>query len=105
MPASIFDLGIGPIINASWVLSGLMLLKPLGLATQIKELQRNGREVRSKPQLLAVGVHYSWLRGGRVGWRLISQGWVCLKLTVFTTCEVTLTHVLHLHTHMRSQWS
>ena len=55
MPASIFDLGIGPIINASWVLSGLMLFKALGLATQIKELQRNGREVRSKPQHICGG--------------------------------------------------
>ena len=56
LPASIFDLGIGPIINASWVLSGFMLFKPLGLATQIKELRRNGREVRSKPQRICVAL-------------------------------------------------
>lgn len=66
MPASIFDLGIGPIINASWVLSGLMLFKPLRLATQIKELQRNGREVRSKPQRIYDG-----------GTLLVNEGRTC----------------------------
>ena len=45
-PLSIYNLGIGPYIDASWLLSGIMLLKfPVGIYRHLNALRRSGREV------------------------------------------------------------
>ena len=45
-PLSIYTLGIGPYIDASWLLSGIMLLKfPVRAYRHLNALRRSGREV------------------------------------------------------------
>lgn len=45
---SIYQLGIGPYIDASWTLSTIMLLKvPQELYAHLQALRRAGREVRT----------------------------------------------------------
>ena len=47
-PLSIYNLGIGPYINASWTISLVMLAKqPRALAKHFQTLRRAGREVRA----------------------------------------------------------
>ena len=52
---TIFDLGIGPYIDASWTLSVILLLKiPQEVYAHLQALRRAGREVCS---ISAVAVH------------------------------------------------
>ena len=47
LPASVLDLGIGPQINASWMLQGLMAMEAVGDAKfGLKETMRSGFEAR-----------------------------------------------------------
>lgn len=47
-PLTIFFLGIGPYINASWTISAIMIVKtPPPLYRHFQSLRRAGREVRS----------------------------------------------------------
>ncbi|CAK0739959.1 hypothetical protein CVIRNUC_001213 [Coccomyxa viridis] len=51
-PLSIYSLGIGPYIDASWLLSGMMLLKfPLRAYRHLNTLRRSGREGASALKL------------------------------------------------------
>jgi preprotein translocase subunit SecY len=56
LPANIFDLGIGPKINAQWTIGLLMFFKVGGLKKELEELQKSGREV---PPSTAASVHES----------------------------------------------
>jgi len=47
LPASIFDLGIGPKINAQWTIGLLTFFKIGSLKKDLEELQKSGREVPS----------------------------------------------------------
>ena len=47
LPASIFDLGIGPKINAQWTIGLLTFFKIGSLKKDLEELQKSGREVLS----------------------------------------------------------
>ncbi len=52
-PLSIYYLGIGPYIDASWTISLIMLSKtPAGINRHLQSLRRAGREVR--PRLCAL---------------------------------------------------
>ena len=47
LPASVLDLGIGPQINAAWVLQGLTVVEAVGGAQfGLKEMTRSGFEAR-----------------------------------------------------------
>ena len=47
LPASVLDLGIGPQINASWMLQGLTVVEAVGgTKFGVKEAMRSGFEVR-----------------------------------------------------------
>lgn len=51
-PLGIYHLGIGPYINASWFLSGVMLLKfPYSWYRHMNGLRRSGREVMPQQEL------------------------------------------------------
>ena len=47
LPASVLDLGIGPQINAAWMLQGLTVVEAAGAAQfGLKEMTRSGFEAR-----------------------------------------------------------
>ena len=47
LPANVLDLGIGPQINAQWMLQGLMVVEAVsGSQLGLKEITRSGFEAR-----------------------------------------------------------
>ncbi|KAK9833436.1 hypothetical protein WJX81_005377 [Elliptochloris bilobata] len=73
LPANLFELGVGPLINASWTLSGLTLIEQCGGRLHIKELMQGGWEGQSTLELYVkyMTVGYAALYGAQRAMTLV----------------------------------